>query len=74
MKQKLFFAMLMAVVTTGIISFTLLTINLGWIKDFVWIWMRSWAISYLIALPLILLLSPKVQRLAAYLGGQPSAQ
>lgn len=73
MKEKIFFAVLMAVVTTGIISFTLLSLNLGWIQGFVWIWMKSWAIAYLVALPLILILSPTVQRLAAYLSREPSA-
>ncbi len=67
MKQKIAFALLMGIVTTGIISFTLITVNLGWAHLRPFIWLKSWAIAYLIAIPAILTLSPLVEKLIAYL-------
>ena len=51
----------MSVVTTGIISFVLLALNLGFSKEFPHTWLRSWAIGYLIVIPAILLLGPRLQ-------------
>jgi Protein of unknown function (DUF2798) len=52
---------LMGIVTTGIISFTLLSINLGFATGFAWTWLRSWAIAYVIVIPAILLIGPRLQ-------------
>lgn len=51
----------MGVVTTGIISFTLLLFNLGFSPGFMRMWLRSWAIAYLIVIPAILLVGPLLQ-------------
>lgn len=64
MKQKIVFALLMGVVTTGIISFSLITINLGFTDNFLRIWLKSWAYAYFIVIPAILFIGPKVQKLA----------
>jgi hypothetical protein len=61
LKRKIAFAMLMGVVTTGIISLVLVAINLGNSSSFVSAWLRSWATSYVIVIPAILLIGPKVQ-------------
>lgn len=61
MKQKIAFALIMGVVTTGIISFTLISINIGFSERFLSIWLRSWATAYLVVIPCILLIGPKVQ-------------
>ncbi len=61
MKRKIAFALLMGVVTTGIISFTLLALNLGFSTGFVRTWLRSWAIAYVIVIPAILLIGPRLQ-------------
>lgn len=61
MKQKIAFALLMGIVTTGVISFTLIAINVGFTKQFAQIWLRSWSIAYLIVIPAILLIGPQVQ-------------
>ena len=63
MKQKIAFAMIMGVITTGIISFTLITINVGLGERFLAIWLRSWATAYLVAIPAILIIAPQVQKL-----------
>lgn len=60
-KRKIAFAFLMGIVTTGIISFTLLAINLGFSGGFIPAWLRSWAIAYLIVIPAILVIGPRLQ-------------
>lgn len=67
MKQKIAFALIMDIVTTGIISFTLITVNLGWTNFQVAIWLKSWAIAYLIVIPAILMISPLVEKLVTIL-------
>lgn len=61
LKRKIAFAMLMGIVTTGIISLVLVAINLGNSGAFVTMWLRSWATSYVIVIPAILLIGPRLQ-------------
>lgn len=63
MKQKIAFALLMGIVTTGIISFMLISINIGWALLNVAVWLKSWALAYLIVIPIILAISPAVEKL-----------
>ncbi|MCD6068770.1 MAG: hypothetical protein K0S33_3596 [Bacteroidetes bacterium] len=63
MKQKIAFALIMGIITTGIISFTLISINIGFTDTFYKIWFRSWGLAYLVAIPAILLIAPQVQKL-----------
>jgi hypothetical protein len=67
MKEKLAFAMLMGIVTTCIISFTLIAINVGFSSRFLTIWLRSWGLAYMVAIPAILILGPKIQLLVNHL-------
>lgn len=62
MKQKIAFAMIMGVITTGIISFSLISINLGFTDKFLTIWLKSWAMAYVIVIPAILIIGPRVQK------------
>ena len=61
LKRKVAFALLMGVVTTGIISFALIALNLGFSKEFLGLWLRSWGIGYVIVIPAILLIGPRLQ-------------
>lgn len=63
MKQKITFALLMGVITTGIISFTLISINVGFVERFFHIWFRAWAMAYVVVIPAILLIAPQIQKL-----------
>ncbi len=55
--------MIMGIVTTGIISFTLISVNIGFVANFLVIWLKSWSMAYLMVIPVILLVGPKVQKL-----------
>ena len=61
LKRKIAFSLSMGIVTTGIISFVLLAVNLGFSNQFAPAWLRSWAISYAIVIPAILLIGPRLQ-------------
>ena len=63
LKRKIAFALAMGVVTTGIISFVLIALNVGFSTGFAMTWLRSWAIAYVIVIPAILLIGPPVQSL-----------
>lgn len=61
LKRKIAFALAMGVVTTGIISFALIALNLGFTASFVSIWLRSWGMAYILVIPAILLIGPPLQ-------------
>jgi hypothetical protein len=63
MKNKIVFALIMGIVTTGIISFTLISVNIGFNERFLKIWLRSWGIAYLVVIPAILIIGPRIQKL-----------
>ncbi len=59
--------MLMGLITIGIISIIHIGINRGFTHGFVWMWIKSWGISYVAVIPVILLVSPVVKRMTDYL-------
>jgi hypothetical protein len=63
MKKKIAFAAIMGVITTGIISFSLISINIGFVANFLVIWLKSWIMAYVLVIPVILIVGPKVQLL-----------
>ncbi len=63
MKQKIAFALLMGIITTCIISFTLVAVNVGFGPLFFKVWLRSWAIAYCVVIPAILFIGPQVQKI-----------
>ncbi len=61
MKRKIAFAVTMGIMTTGLISFVLIALNVGFSDRFALLWLRSWALAYAIALPAILMIGPRLQ-------------
>ena len=66
-KRRIVFACLMGVVTTGLVSLTVVLINLGFTKTFWQVWLKSWSLAFLIVVPVILLASPAIQRFVDFL-------
>jgi hypothetical protein len=60
-KRKIAFALSMGVVTTGIISFSLIALNVGFSERFATVWLRSWAMAYALVIPAILTVGPWLQ-------------
>lgn len=54
--------MVMGIVTTGIISFTLIAVNIGFSDTFLNIWLKSWGLAYVVVIPAILILGPLIQK------------
>lgn len=67
MKKKVTFAFIMAIFTTGIVTFAAISVNLGFNANFLMIWLKSWSISYIVAVPAILIIAPKVEAFVNYL-------
>ena len=63
LQQRIAFALLMGVITTGVISFAVILRTFGYKEDFVHLWLRAWGLGYVIVIPLLLIVSPTVQRL-----------
>ncbi|WP_353776993.1 DUF2798 domain-containing protein [Winogradskyella sp. 3972H.M.0a.05] len=63
LKRKLIFALVMGIITTGIISFSLIVINLGFTKNFLRAWLKSWLLAYVFVIPAILFIAPPIERL-----------
>jgi uncharacterized membrane protein SpoIIM required for sporulation len=61
LKRKVAFALSMGIVTTGIISFVMIALNLGFSQGFLATWLRSWGLGYVIVIPAILLVGPRLQ-------------
>jgi uncharacterized protein DUF2798 len=61
LKRKVAFALSMGIVTTGIVSFVIIALNLGFSDRFALVWLRSWAVGYAIAIPAILMIGPRLQ-------------
>ena len=60
-KRKIAFALSMGIVTTGIVSLALIALILGFSDKFTLVWLRSWAVGYVLAIPAILLIGPWLQ-------------
>ena len=67
MKQKILFALIMGSITTGLVSLTVILANKGFVEGFFAIWLKSWLISYIVVVPSIILIAPKVQFLVSKL-------
>jgi hypothetical protein len=62
-KKKVAFALMMGSITTGVISFVLIATRVGFRDPFLFVWLRSWGMSYLVVVPALLIIAPRVQRL-----------
>lgn len=67
MKHRILFAVVMGAITTSIISFALIAMNIGFNDKFLSIWMRSWPVSYVLAVSAMLTIAPRIQRLVNHI-------
>lgn len=63
MKNKIAFSLIIGIATTGIISFTVILVNIGFKPNFLKIWIKSWGLEYVVAVPTILLIAPHIKKL-----------
>lgn len=55
------FSALMSLVTTFFVTFVLVSINVGFNEFFIYIWMRSWLIAFILVGLSILYLAPVIK-------------
>ena len=68
-KRVIFVSFCMALIMSCAISFTMATVNIGFDdNDFLFKWLKSWAIGFAVALPLVFIVSRFIQKLADKLG------
>ena len=56
------FAITTGFVVTSYITFILVAVNVGFVNDFVFIWLRSWFIAFLLAEPSLLFVGPFIRK------------
>ena len=66
-KQKIAFAFLTGIATTGTVSFTVVLINMGLTETFWEVWFKSWLLAQFVAFPVILVVSPLISRFVDFL-------
>ncbi len=59
--KDLKFSALMSLVTTFFVTFVLVSINVGFNEFFIYIWMRSWLIAFILVGLSILYLAPVIK-------------
>jgi hypothetical protein len=61
LKRRIVHALVMGGLTTGIISFGIISFNMGFFPGFVAAWLLAWVMAYAIVVPTLLLVGPWVQ-------------
>jgi len=59
------FSFFMALLMSCVMSLMISLINLGLVDGLALLWLRAWALAFVIAFPCILLVTPLVRKLAA---------
>jgi len=61
-KAHLKFALITGLVVTSYITFTLVAVNVGFKNDFIFKWVRSWLIAYMLVVPSLLFVAPFIRK------------
>ena len=60
---QLLFGFFVSIIMSIIMSFALTLINVGWVPHFFMIWLKSFGISFAVALPISLIIVPLIRKL-----------
>lgn len=55
-------ALIMGFFTTSYITFSIIAINIGFVANFLFLWLRSWFIAFLLVTPSLLFISPFLEK------------
>ncbi len=58
--QRVLFSFFMALLMSGIMSFSISVLNIGLIEGLVLIWLKSWGFSFVVAFPVVFIIAPIV--------------
>jgi hypothetical protein len=62
LKVHLKFALITGLVVTSYVTFTLVAVNVGFKNDFIFKWVRSWLIAYMLVVPSLLFVAPFIRK------------
>ncbi|MBF2709534.1 DUF2798 domain-containing protein [Flavobacterium soyangense] len=54
--------LVIALIVTSYITFTLVAVNVGFVQNFIYIWLRSWLIAFILAVPSLLYVAPVIRK------------
>lgn len=57
------FAFFMSLIMSGVMSLFISLINVGVIDGIVWLWLKAWALAFVVAFPTVVVVNPLVRRL-----------
>lgn len=63
--HRFVFSFFMALLMSCIMSLIISIFNVGFVPDIAKIWLKAWSFSFLVALPIILVISPIVDKLVS---------
>ena len=66
-RKRIFTALCMALLMSFFMSFVMTAVNVGFTDHFPIAWSRSWAIGFIVALPLVFILPPSIQKIGSKL-------
>lgn len=61
MKPQFLSTVFLAIITTCLVSLTVILVNKGFVTGFLIIWLKSWFISFIVAVPCIMIVGPKIE-------------
>ena len=68
-KFHLVFSLVMGAMLIFIMTFVITTVNVGWSAQFLGLWMKAFAIAYVVGVPVIFFLAPVARQLTGRLLG-----
>ena len=70
-KFHLVFSILMGAMMISIMTFVITMVNVGWSEQFLGLWMKAFAIAYVVGVPVIFFLAPVARKLTGRWLGMP---
>jgi hypothetical protein len=71
-KFHLVFSIVMAAIMVFIMTFIITLANVGWVDGFVHLWLKAFAIAYVVAVPIIFFFAPVARKLTGRILGMPA--
>lgn len=68
-KFHLVFSLLMGAMMIFVMTFVITLVNVGWSSAFLGLWMKAFAIAYVVGVPVIFFLAPAARKLTAQMLG-----
>jgi len=63
--QHIVFAFFMALLMSCLMSFVISVFNVGFVNNIFFIWLKAWSLSFTIAFPAVVIVSPAVRKLVS---------